>query len=45
MVAQLKEGMTRDQVRFILGTPLLTDVFHADALGLPVPPGQAATAK
>jgi len=36
MVAQLKEGMqrpegvTREQVRFVLGTPLLTDVFHAD---------------
>ncbi len=36
MVAQLKEGMqrqdglTREQVRFALGTPLLTDVFHAD---------------
>jgi outer membrane protein assembly factor BamE len=28
MVAQLKEGMTQDQVRFVLGTPLLTDVFH-----------------
>lgn len=28
MVAQLKEGMTQEQVRFILGTPLLTDVFH-----------------
>ena len=28
MVAQLKPGQTRDQVRFILGTPLLTDVFH-----------------
>lgn len=26
--AQLKLGMTRDQVRFLLGTPLLTDVFH-----------------
>lgn len=26
--AQLKVGMTRDQVRFLLGTPLLTDVFH-----------------
>ncbi|MBV8666520.1 MAG: outer membrane protein assembly factor BamE [Burkholderiaceae bacterium] len=25
-----KEGMTRDQVRFLLGTPLITDVFHAD---------------
>ena len=28
--AQLKEGMTRDQVRFVLGTPLLTDMFHAN---------------
>ena len=25
-----KEGMTREQVRFILGTPLLTDPFHGD---------------
>ena len=30
MLAQLKEGMTRDQVRFVLGTPLVTDIFHAD---------------
>lgn len=36
MVAQLKEnmknkgGMTPDQVRFVMGTPLLTDVFHRD---------------
>jgi outer membrane protein assembly factor BamE len=30
MVSQLKAGMSRDQVRFILGTPLLTDIFHAD---------------
>ncbi|MDD5249376.1 MAG: outer membrane protein assembly factor BamE [Rhodocyclaceae bacterium] len=30
MVAQLKPGLTKDQVRFVLGTPLLTDVFHAD---------------
>lgn len=28
MVAQLKPGMTRDQVRFLLGTPLLADIFH-----------------
>ena len=26
MVAQLKPGMTREQVRFILGTPLVTDL-------------------
>lgn len=30
MVAQLKPGMTRDQVRFLLGTPLVADIFHAD---------------
>jgi outer membrane protein assembly factor BamE len=30
MVAQLKAGMTRDQVRFLLGTPMLSDVFHPD---------------
>ena len=30
MVSQLKPGMTRDQVRFVLGSPLLTDVFHSD---------------
>ena len=29
-VTQLREGMTRDQVRFLLGTPLLNDVFHAN---------------
>jgi outer membrane protein assembly factor BamE len=30
MMAQLKEGMTHEQVRFLMGTPLLTDIFHAD---------------
>lgn len=30
MVSQLKPGMTRDQVRFILGTPLVADIFHAE---------------
>src|SRR5436190_10719432 len=30
MVSQLKPGMTKEQVRFVLGTPLVTDIFHAD---------------
>lgn len=30
MVAQLKPGMTREQVRFVLGTPLLVDPFRAN---------------
>ena len=28
MVAQLKPGQTREQVRFILGSPLIVDAFH-----------------
>jgi len=28
MVSQLKPGQTRDQVRFLLGTPLVADIFH-----------------
>jgi outer membrane protein assembly factor BamE len=30
MLAQVKPGMSRDQVRFALGTPLLTDPFRPD---------------
>lgn len=30
MVDKLKPGMTRAQVRFVLGTPLITDPFHPD---------------
>lgn len=30
MVAQLRPGMTREQVRFVLGTPLLVDPFRAN---------------
>ena len=28
MVARLKPGLTRDQVRYVLGTPLVSDIFH-----------------
>lgn len=30
MVAQLRPGLSREQVRFILGTPLVADMFHSD---------------
>lgn len=30
MAEQLNPGMTRDQVRFLLGTPALVSVFHQD---------------
>jgi outer membrane protein assembly factor BamE len=30
MVSQLKPGMSKDQVRNLLGTPLLTDIFHGE---------------
>lgn len=29
-VSKLKPGMTRSQVSFVMGTPLLADAFHAD---------------
>ena len=35
MVAQLRVGMTPEQVRFVLGTPLLMDVFHASRWDYP----------
>ena len=35
MLAQLKVGMTQDQVRFIFGTPLLTDPFHGQRWDYP----------
>lgn len=28
MLTQVKEGMTREQVRYVLGTPLVEDAFH-----------------
>ena len=30
MAAQLRNGLTREQVRSLLGSPLLMDIFHAD---------------
>jgi outer membrane protein assembly factor BamE len=30
MVSRLKLGMSKDQVRYILGTPLIADSFHAE---------------
>lgn len=35
MVEQLRPGMSRDQVRFLLGTPMLTDIFHQDRWDYP----------
>lgn len=34
-VAQLQEGMTREQVRFILGTPTLQDIFRSNRWDYP----------
>ena len=30
MVSKLKAGLTRSQVRFVLGSPLVVDMFHSD---------------
>jgi outer membrane protein assembly factor BamE len=30
MVSKLRLGMTRSQVKFVLGTPLVSDPFHAE---------------
>ena len=30
MVAQLRRGMSRDQVRYVLGSPLVVDMFRTD---------------
>lgn len=30
MISQLRRGMTRDQVRFVLGSPLVVDLFRTD---------------
>ncbi|NDI86112.1 outer membrane protein assembly factor BamE [Undibacterium crateris] len=35
MMSQIKEGMNREQVRTVLGTALLTDMFHEDRWDYP----------
>lgn len=35
MLAQLKPGMSKDQVKFLLGTPLMADVFHGQRWDYP----------
>jgi len=35
MIEQVKVGQTREQILFILGTPLLTDMFHKDRWDYP----------
>jgi outer membrane protein assembly factor BamE len=35
MLSQVKPGQGRDQVKFILGTPLLADAFHANRWDYP----------
>jgi outer membrane protein assembly factor BamE len=35
MVAELKPGMSKRQVRFVLGTPMLVDVFHQERWDYP----------
>ena len=35
MVDQLRQGMSREQVRFMLGTPLLSSEFHKDRWDYP----------
>lgn len=35
MIDQLKVGMTPEQVRFVLGTPLIVDVFHGERWDYP----------
>jgi len=35
MISQLKVGMTPEQVRFVLGTPLVSDIFHGERWDYP----------
>ncbi len=35
MVSQLKVGMSPEQVRFVLGTPLVSDIFHGERWDYP----------
>jgi len=42
-VNQLKPGMSRSQVRFVLGSPTLQDVFHDDRWDYPYTEGVGST--
>lgn len=42
-VNELKPGMTKRQVRFLLGSPMLTDVFHADRWDYAYTKGKGST--
>jgi len=42
-VNQLKPGMSRSQVRFVLGSPTLRDVFHDDRWDYPYTEGVGST--
>lgn len=35
MMADIRTGLSKEQVKFILGTPLLTDIFHASRWDYP----------
>lgn len=45
MLSQVKVGMTQNQVRFLLGTPLLRDIFHKQRWDYPYLYYQAGTLK
>lgn len=42
-VNELKPGMSKRQVRFLLGSPMLTDVFHANRWDYAYTKGQGST--
>jgi outer membrane protein assembly factor BamE len=45
MIDKLKYGMTRSQVKFVLGTPLIQDALHADRWDYVFLDGKAGSVK